>query len=484
VATAVVIPKMGMTMESGTLVAWLAPDGAEVAVGQPLFHMVTEKLDCEVESEGAGRLVHAVGPDTTLEPGGLVGWLLAPGEAAPAAAGSTPGKPGAAAAPTPAVAAAAAAAAGTGAGGDGVAAGGRQFASPNARRVARELGVELSRVRGTGPAGRITSEDVHAFAAEQIQDPGSAVAAVPAAAVSTAPQPAAAPARTLASPIARKMADRLGVDLAGVTGTGPGGRITRDDVESAVRAPLPAAPAGSGAPAAAGPRAGDRIRLIGMRGTIAKRMAESLQQMAQLTLGMEVRADRLVKLRSQLKEEWAGDTDRRVPSYTDFIIKACAIGLRRHPLLNATIDDGAIDLLGDVHVGLAVALDSGLVVPPIRHADELTLAEIAEASFSLATAARAGSLPLDELSGGTFSVTTLGSEGVDLFTPIINPPNVAILGVGRIRDGVRWKGDTPKRSQQLTLSLSFDHRAVDGVPAARFLATVRDLLERPSALLT
>lgn len=466
VATAVVIPKMGMTMESGTLVTWLAGDGAEVTVGQPLFHMVTEKLDCEVEAEGAGRLVHAVPPDTTLEPGGVVGWLLAPGEAAPSAGPAGFAAPGA-------VSVASGSGATPPAAPPAVRPGGRLLVSPNARRVAHDLGVDVARVAGSGPGGRITSEDVLAYMAEQVQDPGATVAA-------------AGPTRLPASPIARKLADRLGVDLAGVAGTGPGGRITREDVEGAVRsaaaAPTPAA--ADLAAAVDSPALGDSIRLIGMRGTIAKRMHESLQQMAQLTLGMDVRADRMVKLRDQLKADWGQDDARRVPTYTDFVLKAAALALRQHRLLNARVTDTAVELLPDIHVGLAVALDNGLVVPPLRHADTLSLAEIAQEAYRLATSARSGSLPMDELSGGTFSVTTLGSEGVDLFTPIINPPNVAIVGLGRIRDGVRWKGDKPRKTQLLTLSLTFDHRAVDGVPAARFLAGVRDLLEHPTRLLT
>jgi pyruvate/2-oxoglutarate dehydrogenase complex dihydrolipoamide acyltransferase (E2) component len=219
-----------------------------------------------------------------------------------------------------------------------------------------------------------------------------------------------------------------------------------------------------------------------MRGTIAKRMHASLQQMAQLTIGSEVDVTRAVKLRDRLKRDWADD--RRVPTLTDLVIKACALALREHPGLNATVGDDAVELLHDVHVGLAVALDGGLVVPPIRHADELSLAEIAAESARLADAARSGALALDDLTGGTFSVTTLGSLGVDFFTPVINPPNVAILGVGRARDGVGWKGDVPKRRRLMTLSLTFDHRAVDGAPAAAFLAAVGDHLGAPNRLLT
>jgi pyruvate/2-oxoglutarate dehydrogenase complex dihydrolipoamide acyltransferase (E2) component len=220
-----------------------------------------------------------------------------------------------------------------------------------------------------------------------------------------------------------------------------------------------------------------------MRGTIARRMHESLRDMAQLTLTMDVEADRLVALRDQLRDDWEGDAERRAPTYTDFIVKAVAVALRDHPRLNARVTEQAVELLTEVHVGLAVALDSGLVVPVLRHTDELSLSEVALETARLSGAAREGALGLDDFEGGTFSVTTLGSYGVDAFTPVVNPPNVGILGVGRLRDDVGWDGDQPRRVRRLTLSLTFDHRAVDGAPAAEFLAAVRDLLEHPSRLL-
>lgn len=218
-----------------------------------------------------------------------------------------------------------------------------------------------------------------------------------------------------------------------------------------------------------------------MRRVIAERMHASLQQMAQLTLGMQVVMDEAVKLRAQLVEEWAPEGVR--PSYTDLVIRAVARALGRHPLLNARVADAGIELLPDVHIGMAVALDDGLVVPVIRDAGRRSLMEIAAESTRLAAAARAGTLSLDEMSGGGFSVTPLGMYDVDFFTPIINPPNVAILGVGRIHDATAWDGDRPLRRQEMTLSLTIDHRAVDGAPAAAFLQTVRDLLQAPYRLL-
>jgi pyruvate dehydrogenase E2 component (dihydrolipoamide acetyltransferase) len=218
-----------------------------------------------------------------------------------------------------------------------------------------------------------------------------------------------------------------------------------------------------------------------MRRTIAQRMHASLQEMAQLTMGMEVDMGEAVKLRSQLVDEWAADGIR--PSFTDLVIKAVAKALRRHPLLNSQLTGQGIELLSEVHIGMAVALDDGLVVPVVRDADVLPLRELAQETTRLAEEARAGKLSLDEMTGASFSVTALGMAGVDFFTPIINPPNVAILGVGRIHDAVAWEGDRPVKVQQMTLSLTIDHRVVDGAPGAAFLGTVRELLEAPYRLL-
>jgi pyruvate dehydrogenase E2 component (dihydrolipoamide acetyltransferase) len=171
------------------------------------------------------------------------------------------------------------------------------------------------------------------------------------------------------------------------------------------------------------------------------------------------------------------------PSFTDLVIKAVAKALRRHPRLNAKVTAAGIELDPEVHIGMAVALDDGLVVPVIRDADRASLKEVAAESSRLAAAARGGTLGLDDMAGQTFSVTALGMAGIDFFTPIINPPNVAILGVGAIHDSLGWDGDRPVKRQVMTLSLTLDHRAVDGAPGAAFLGTVKALLEAPYRLL-
>jgi pyruvate/2-oxoglutarate dehydrogenase complex dihydrolipoamide acyltransferase (E2) component len=269
------------------------------------------------------------------------------------------------------------------------------------------------------------------------------------------------------------------VDLTGITGTGPAGRINIDDVVAAAGR-VTTAPETDEKPGQHQP--GDRIPLKGIRGIIAERMHASLHEMAQLTLVREASVDALVELRNRLKADW-GPAGLAVPGITDLVIKAAALALQRHPLLNATVADGEIHLLEEIHVGMAVALDDGLIVPVVRHADLLPIADLASETVRLAEAARGGRLQFAELEGHTFSVTALGSQGIDAFTPVINAPDVAILGVGRIRDTVTWDDDQPRRARALTLSLTIDHRAVDGAPGAAFLQEVAGNLASPMRLL-
>ncbi|MEW2398235.1 2-oxo acid dehydrogenase subunit E2 [Streptomyces sp. NPDC046862] len=470
-AVEVLLPKIGLTMQEGTIDEWLVPVGAAVAEGDALLRLATDKVDVDVEAE-AGGLFHPVVPaGATVPAGALIGWLLAEGEQPPQAMGAPgngapPPDTGSGATAPDARGAAAAAPGDGGAAPDSgrtIAAPsakgttGRLLSSPNARRVADAADVDLTAVRGTGPGGRIVSEDVEEFLATL---PGDLVAPVPAGG-------------TASSPLVRKLAKERGIDLSDVNGTGPGGRIRRSDLDAVTPAPVRR----NGVP-----RPGDVLPFTGMRGTIARRMHASLQEMAQLTHGFEVRMDAVVSLRDRLKEEWA-DSELPVPSINDFLLRAAALALREHPLLNATVREDGVHLLDGIHLGFAVAVPGGLMVPVIEDAPALSLPEIARRSRSLAEAAREGRISPAQLEGATFTVTSLGGYGVDFFTPVINPGNVAILGVGRLRDGVEWVEDRPLRTRVLTLSLTFDHRAVDGAPAAEFLRTVDELLSKPLRLL-
>jgi pyruvate dehydrogenase E2 component (dihydrolipoamide acetyltransferase) len=221
----------------------------------------------------------------------------------------------------------------------------------------------------------------------------------------------------------------------------------------------------------------ETIRLAGMRGTIAKRMHASLQEMAQLTLTMDADMGAVLDDRARRKQD-----DGAAPSITDYVVAAAARALARHPRMNAQVSDAGIAVRAVVHVGLAVAVENGLMVPVVTDAAARDLTDLAAETTRLAAAARDGSISPGELEGGTFSVSALGAFGVDAFTPVVNPPNVGILGVGRLRDDVVLVDGEVTTVSRLTLSLTWDHRVIDGVPAAEFCRTIVQLLAEPSEL--
>lgn len=479
-ATEFLMPKLGLTMEEGTITEWLVADGDEVRSGAPLLVIETDKTETEVESAGSGRISIEAAVGETFACGERIGWILDDGEDAPAgspaptAAAPAPASPAAhapASAPAPApVAPAARAVAAT-------LPGGRIIASPLAKRLASERNIDLSTVAGTGPGGRITSEDLEGVtasppAAERVGDVASS-GHVPATAA------------------ARQLADLLGVDVVAVSIEPSDGRATRETVAQYVRAMLDdrTAPAPTTAPKPVAPTAAPAALppalqtptsvtpMRGMRGTIAKRMHESLQSMAQLTLNMDADLDAVVADREARK------TSGSAPGYTDYVIAAAARALVVHPYVNSQITDDGLALLPEVHVGMAVALDDGLIVPVIAGTTGRDLADLSSETTRLAEAARSGSLELTDLEGGTFSVSTLGMYGVDGFTPVINPPNTAILGVGRLRDDLVLDPDgNVTTTKRMTLSLTWDHRAFDGAPAAEFCRTICTLLQDPAGL--
>ncbi|OGK79124.1 MAG: hypothetical protein A2X52_17270 [Candidatus Rokubacteria bacterium GWC2_70_16] len=285
-----------------------------------------------------------------------------------------------------------------------------------------------------------------------------------------------------ASPLARRLAAEAGLALAAVKGTGPGGRITREDVEAAVaaRGAVPTR-AEAPAPAPALPKVLEVRRLSPMRRTIAARLAGSLREMAQLTVMADVDMSAARALREELNRDVAADGARI--TYTDLVVKLAALALKAHPVLNATLRGEELHLLGEYHIGVAVEIEDGLIVPVIRDADRKSLRAISRELAELSERARARRLGPEDLQGGTFTVSNAGMLGVDAVTPIINPPEVAILGVGRIADRALAVGGRVEARPAATLCLTFDHRVVDGAPASRFLADMRRLLEEPRAAL-
>ncbi len=443
-AVEVVMPRLGWTMETGSVAEWLKHDGDEVQAGDILFTVETDKVAQEVESMDSGILrmpPDSAPPGTAVPVGAVLAYLVQPGEAPPFDARPTPPAPAPVQTPQAVAPETVAGAAAVRANGLG-----SSPASPRARRVAKELGVDWTTIAGTGRTGRIVERDVRAVAA----------------------QPAAARARI--SPVARRVAQQQGVDLDELAAQMPDKRITRADIDAAVRPPADQAPLG-----------GRSEPLSRMRRIIGERMAQSVHTVAPVTLTTEVDATELVALRGRIKQSLAG-SNRPTPSYTDLLARLTALTLLEHPQLNSTLTGEAIVRHDVVHIGIAVDTEQGLLVPVVRDAHLKSIQRIAEESAQLIAAARAGKSKSDDLGGSTFSITNLGMYEIDAFTPIINLPECAILGVGRIiARQVVIDEETEELAvrKMLALSLTFDHRVVDGAPAARFLQQVKHGIEHP-----
>jgi len=424
--TEVRMPKLGMAMKKGAVTRWLRGEGDPVEEGADLLEVSTEKITAVVPAPASGVLGRVVAESgRELPVGALLALIGAEGDQFPPA--GEPATPAAAPAQPGAVPAVSGATPATGAGVAGEGGGGAPApASPAARRRAKELGVDIALVQPGTPGKRIMVDDVEAFA--EAAEAGTAVAG-----------PAAA---------------------AGAAGAGAAGAGAEAG---------PGAAAGVAEPSAA-PQApsGRVVPFVGIRKVVAERLTESLRTTAQVTIAREVEAGGLVARRAALAAGFEAATGLRL-TYTDLLVQTVAGLLGEHPLLNATLTEQGIVVPDTVHMGVAVALDDGLIVPVIRDAGRRPLAEIARDRADLAAKAQAGTLSLDEVEGGTFTISNLGSFGADAFTPIVNPPQCAILGVGRIVDKpVVVQGRVEVRPL-LWLSLTFDHRIVDGAPAARFL---------------
>jgi pyruvate dehydrogenase E2 component (dihydrolipoamide acetyltransferase) len=428
-ATPVIMPKLGMAMSEGTVVKWLKNDGAEVKKGEPVVVVMSKKITYEVQAPADGIVRHVARAKEVCGIAQVIGFITAPGEPLPEVKAVRPGAPAPAEAPLPAAPPP------------------KKMeappetkaypSSPAARRLARELGVDLSRIV---PAGeRITEDDVRRCHEEQ--------------------------ARVQASPLARRMAEEEGLDLTRIQGTGPAGRITEEDVLRVLEGrQLPAA-------------AAKTLPFLGLRQAIAEQMVHSLQTMAQLTITAKADVTELASTREALASRWGWKV-----SYTDLLVKAVAAALKDHPLLAARLEGDEIVMPDEINVGIAVALEDGLIVPVIRNADQMDLGQISAKVKDLAQRARENALKVDEVSGAVFTVTNLGTYGVDAFTPIINPPEVAILGVGRITDELALVGGQVVSRARMVLSLTVDHRVVDGAPGAAFLQTLVQLLEHPALI--
>ena len=465
--TEVVLPRLGLTQEEGTVVRWIKPEGSTVKKGEPLFEVMTDKATVEVEAPASGVLLRILvaegGTVPVATPIALIGEagealpvIPPPGPVpAPASSAATSGGPPRAetAAVPPAAPREAAAGGPTPTGGPS---GGQIKISPRARALADMHGVDVRTLAGSGPGGRIVEHDVQTAIASR---PGPARDVLPAA----APAPPAAPAPVMPdvapdTPVAPAPVMPDVAPAPPIESVPPAEAAAPREVEPAAPAPSPVA--------------------TRMRAIIASRMMESLHTTAQLTLTTEVDMEEAVRLRHELEQQ----VNVRV-TYTDLIVRATAAALREHPAMNARWEGEGVRRLSEIHIGVAVALDEGLVVPVVRDAAQVTLAEISTTIRDLFERARAMRLGPEEMQGSTFTVTNLGMFDVDVFTPVLNPPEAAILGVGRVRRRPVAEGERVEIRSTVTLSLTFDHRVVDGAPAAQFLQRVKYVLEHPQLLL-
>lgn len=443
-AKEVIMPKFGFNQEDAQIIRWLKNAGDVVEKGDPIAEVTTDKVDMEVEAPASGVLDGILYQEgETVAVTKIIAYIRQPDEklpeppapSSPAASGSAAPKPPA---PRPILAPPT-----------------LPRVTPVAARMAQEHDVDLSQVTGTGPGARVTRRDVERYLA-----------------ASKAPQ------KIRATPAARRLARELGVDLQQVAGSGPKGRVQGSDI---VAAPKP-----SSAPLPAAPLLPDDVREIiplqGMRRTIAQRMQASVQQAPHITFDLSVDVTAAEDFRHRANARLAEDQPRI--SFTAVLAKVCAWALSQHPLMNARLHDDEIQVLAPINIGIAVALDEGLIVPVVRDVAHKSVMQIAAEIVDLADRAHTGRLRPDDVTGGTFTISNLGMFGVERFTAIINPPETAILAVGRAKKQVTVGEDDEILIRPIAkLTLSADHRVVDGAIVARFLNDLHVGLEQIDTLL-
>lgn len=420
------MPALGMAQETGMLISWLKHEGETITQGEPLMEVETDKATVEIEASASGTLAGvSAQPGDNIPVGHTIAWILAAGEQLPKSIpeGVLPVPAGAGKNKAP------------------------LSITPIAQKIAQEHAVDPSLIKPAG--GRIEKADVLAYINAQkstrVQENHRLQARI-------------APA----SPKARRLAAEMDLNVSTLAGSGPDGAVLAHDVLSAQPS----------LPQASTPTLSNAWHLM------AQRVTQSWTTAPHFYLLREVNASRLVAWRTQVQQQ----TDLKI-TYTDLLIRLVAAALQKHPRLNAYVKEGQVTVLGEINLGIAVATSDGLVVPVLHSADKLSLQEIATLSRDLVTRAQAGKLRLDDLQGGTFTLSNLGMFGVDAFNAIINPPQAAILAVGRITERVVPLNGIPAVQPMMILSLSCDHRALDGALGARFLEYVANLIEEPLILL-
>ena len=448
----ITVPRLGWSMEEGVFAEWLKAPGELVRSGDLIFLLEGEKAATEIESLDSGYLCipgDAPQSGATVKVGEVIGFLLVEGETAPTTVRISPTT-------TTPVAVLQTPASATG---PGMTSPTQRAAGPAARRMARELGIDLNCVVTPDPTGRVLCDDVQRAAIGQGQRT---------AATGNVTGP-------IATPRARRRARELGVDWTRLTGTGRNGRIRERDIsaepiENAANTLSPAAEIPPTEP-------GRHVPASKLRRIIAQRMSAGVHLAVPVTLSAKIDAESLVTYRERLKTE---SRNGFVPSYNDILIYHAALTLRELPDLNACWYRDGIHSYDDIHIATAVDTPDGLLAPVVRDADRLALHQIADRTRQLVAQARSGQLSQNQLSGGTFTISNLGMYGIDTFTPVLNLPQAAILGVGRIVDEPVVRNSQLAIGKTMSLSLTFDHRVIDGAPAARWLKRICERLESPN----
>ncbi|OPX01757.1 dihydrolipoamide acetyltransferase family protein [Geobacillus proteiniphilus] len=420
-AVEIIMPKLGMSMEEGTVVEWLKKKGDPVKKGESIVVISSDKIEKDIEAPQDGVLLEIiVQQDETAEVGKVIGYIGQEGEVLKEADRES------------------------------VAIGMKEEieaisetmlrVSPAARKLAHEAGIDLRRVSGSGPKGRITRADVEKAiqtrqASSQLESEEQRFTQINKEAINTSES----------INLKKKMS----------------GQISEMAIEQKDVTVKP---------------------ITGMRKVIATRMFASLHQTAQLTIHMKADITKLMEVNENIKNELRDESTIKF-TITDFIARAVILSLRTHKQMNSLYQDGRIYTYDSVHLGIAVAVENGLVVPVIRYAEKLSLKEISQKIKELSTRAREGALSSEEMTGSTFTITSLGAYGVEFFTPVLNPPEIGILGVGTADDVPVFVEDTVQKRKKLPLSLTFDHQVIDGAPASQFLGMIKHYLENPYKLL-
>lgn len=446
-AIEVVLPALGLTVEKGTILKWIKKEGEVVKKGESLYEVEADKVTTEVESPASGILKKILIPEGIEVPIlTVVAVITDPAEPLPEKYRSM----GILAPPqiqeplrevTPV-----------------------SFeikALPAARRLAKERGIDLSLIKGSGPGGTILLKDVESFISRGVQT-GQKV---------------------LVTPTARKLAEREGISLSSIKGTGISGRIMKADVMEAKVLPMPS-PESKPAPAGIKPlpvskyQLGQVIRMNSMRKVIAKRMAQSKFTAPHIYFFNDVDMEKLLTLREEIVDEWERDEGVRI-SINDFLIKAVALTLREYPIVNSMVSGEEIHIFQEINIGLAVAMEDGLIVPAIPKADQLTLIEIARYRADLVERARQAKLTIEEMERGTFTISSLAQYDITLFTAILNPPQSGILTLGKVEERPVVRDGQVVIRRIMREGLSVDHRIIDGAVAAQFLQSLKKKLEKP-----